>query len=113
MPDRPLEDEVDLSPEERQESWHQDNLWELSSSDALWGYALRMHGEFQQLDKKLGNNPVVTRCLKMGIYDWDLHMAAPVSPYRHAATLATCLLGRIMEMEQKVCFVQEISLTIC
>ena len=42
MPDRLLEDKVDLPPEERQESWHRDNLWELSSSDALWGYALRM-----------------------------------------------------------------------
>ena len=40
MPDQLLEDEVDLSPEECQESWRRDNLWELSSSDALWGYAL-------------------------------------------------------------------------
>ena len=38
MPDRLLENEVDLSPEERQESWRRDTLWELSSSDALhWG----------------------------------------------------------------------------
>ena len=82
--------------------WHCDNLWELSSSDTLWGYTLRMHGEFQQLNKKLINDPVVSRCLKMGIYDWDLHMAAPVSPYCHVATLAIRLLGRIMEMEQNV-----------
>ena len=47
MPDRLLEDEVDLLPEERQESWRHDTLWELSSSDALWGYPLRMHGELQ------------------------------------------------------------------
>ena len=80
MPDRLLEDEVDLSPEGRQESWRRDNLWELSSSDALWGYALRMHGEFQRLDKKLVNDPVMTQCLKMGIYDQDLHKAAPLSP---------------------------------
>ena len=93
--------------------WRHDNLWELSSSDALWGYTLWMHGEFQRLDKKLINNPVVTRCLKMGIYDRDLHKAAPVSPYRHAMTLAIHLLERIMEMEQKVRFAQEISLTIC
>ena len=58
MPDQLLEDEVDLSPEERQESWRCDNLWELSSSDALWGYATRMHGEFQRLDKKLINDLV-------------------------------------------------------
>ena len=111
MPDRLLEDEVDLSPEECQESWRRDNLWELSSSDALWGYALRMHSKFQRLDKKLVNNPVVSRCLKMGIYDRDMHKAAPVSPYRHAETLTICLLGRIMEMEQKVRFAQEVSLT--
>ena len=61
-----------------------------------------MHGEFQQLDKKLINDPVVSCCLKMGIYDWDMNKAAPVSPYRHAVTLAIRLLGRIMEMEQKV-----------
>ena len=102
MPDRLLEDEVDLSPEESQESWHCDNVWELSSSDTLWGYPLRMHGEFQQLDKKLINDPVVLWCLKMGIYDRDMHKAAPVPPYHHAATLAIHLLGRIMEMEQKV-----------
>ena len=60
MPDQLLEDKVDLSPEERQESWRRDNLWELSSSDALWGYALWMHGELQQFDKKLINDPVVT-----------------------------------------------------
>ena len=102
MPDRLLEDEVDLSPEERQESWHRDNLWELSSSDTLRGYALRMHSKLQRLNKKLINNLVMSRCLKMGIYDRDMHKAAPVSPYRHAATLAIRLLGRIMEMEQKV-----------
>ena len=48
------------------------------------------------------NNPVVSQCLKMGIYDQDMHKPAPVSPYRHAVTLAICLLGRIVEMEQKV-----------
>ena len=47
-------------------------VWELSSSDALWGYALRIHSEFQRLDKKLINDPVVSRCLKMGIHDWDM-----------------------------------------
>ena len=47
MPDRRLEDEVDLSSEERQESWRRDTLWELNSSDTLWGYALQMHGELQ------------------------------------------------------------------
>ena len=93
-----------IPPEERQESWCCDNLWELSSSDALWGYAIRMHGEFQRLNKKLINNPVVLWCLKMGIYDQDMNKATPVSPYRHAATLAIDLLGRIMEMEQKVRF---------
>ena len=113
MPDRLLEDEVDLLPEERQESWRRDNLRELSSSDALWGYALRMHGKSQRLNKKLVSDPVVTRCLKIGIYDRDLHKVTPVSLYRHAATLAIRLLGRIMEMEQKVRFTQEISLTIC
>ena len=113
MPDRLLEDEVDLSPEERQESWRRDNLWELSSSDALWGYTLRMHGKLQRLDKKLVNDPVVTRCLKMGIYDRDLHKATPLSPYRHTATLAIRLLGRIVEMEQKVRFAQEVSLITC
>ena len=102
MPDQLLEDEVHLLPEECQESWCRDNLWELSSSDALWGYALRMHGKFQRLDKKLIDDPVVSRCLKMGIYDRDMHKAAPVSPYRHAVTLAICLLWRIMEMEQKI-----------
>ena len=60
MPDRLLEDEVNLLPEECQESWRRDNLWELSSSDALWGYALTMHGEFQRPDKKLINDPVVS-----------------------------------------------------
>ena len=93
MPDRLLEDEVNLSLEECQESWCRDNLWELSSSDALWGCALRMHGEFQRLDKKLVNDPVVLQCLKMGIYNRDLHKAAPMSPYRHAATLAIRLLA--------------------
>ena len=111
MPDRLLEDEVELSPEERQESWCRDNLWELNSSNALWGYALRMHGELQRFDKKLINDPVVTRCLKMGIYDRDLKKAAPLSPYCHAATLAIRLLGRIVEMEEKVGFAQEVSLT--
>ena len=105
MPDRLLEDEVDLSPEERQESWCQDNLWELNSSDALWGYALRMHGELQRFNK--------TRCLKMGIYNRDLNKAAPLSPYRHAATLAIRLLRRIVEMEEKARFAQEVSLTTC
>ena len=38
----------------------------------------------------------------MGIYDRDMHKAAPVSPYHHTATIAIRLLGRIMEMEQKV-----------
>ena len=113
MPDRLLEDEIDLSPEERRELWCRDNLWELSSSDTLWDYALRMHGELQRLDKKLINDPVVTRCLKMGIYDQDLNKAAPLSPYHHAATLAIHLLGRIVEMEQKVRFAQEVSLTTC
>ena len=113
IPDRLLEDEVNLSLEERQESWRRDNLWELSSSDALWGYALQMHGELQRFDKKLINDPVVMRCLKIGIYDWDLNKAAPLSPYRHAATLAIRLLGRIVEMEQKVRFAQEVSLTTC
>ena len=111
--DRLLEDEVDLSPEECQESWRHDTLWELNSSDTLWGYALRMHGELQRFDKKLINDPVVTRCLKMGIYDGDLNKAAPLSPYRHAATLAIRLLGRIVEMEEKVGFAQEVSLTTC
>ena len=113
MPDRLLEDEVDLSPEECQESWRRDNLWELNSSDALWGYALRMHCKLQRLDKKLINDPVVTRCLKMGIYDQDLNKAAPLSPYLHAATLAIRLLGRIVEMEEKAGFAQEVSLTTC
>ena len=63
MPDRLLEDEVDLSPEEHQESWRHDNFWELSSSDTLWGYALRTHGKFQRLNKKLVNNLVVSQCL--------------------------------------------------
>ena len=94
MPDRLLEDEVDLSLE-RHESWRRDTLWELNSSDTLWGYALRMHGELQRFNKKLINDPVVTCCLKMGIYDRDLNKAAPLSPYLHAATLAIRLLGRI------------------
>ena len=72
-----------------------------------------MHGELQRLDKKLVDDPVVTRCLKMGIYDRDLNKAAPSSRYRHAATLAICLLGRIVEMEEKVHFTQEVSLTTC
>ena len=110
MPDRLLEDEVDLSPEERQESWRRDTLWELNSSDTLWGYALRMHGKLQRFDKKLINDPVVTCCLKMGIYDWDLNKATPLSPYRHVATLAIRLLGRIVEMEEKVGFAQKVSL---
>ena len=73
------------------------------------GYAVRMHSELQCLDKKLLNDPVVSRCLKMGMYDWDMNKATPVSPYRHAATLAMCLLGRIMEMKQKVSFTQQVS----
>ena len=55
----------------------------------------------------------MTRCLKMGIYDRDLNKATSLSPYRHAATLAIRLLGRIVEMEQKVRFAQEVSLTTC
>ena len=70
-----------------------------------------MHGELQRFDKKLINDPVVTRCLKMGIYDRDLNKVAPLSPYRHAATLAIRLLGRIVELEEKVRFAQEVSLT--
>ena len=61
-----------------------------------------MHSKFQQLNKKLINDPVVSHCLNMGIYDRDMNKAAPVSPYCHAVTLAIHLLGRIMEMEQKV-----------
>ena len=74
--------------------------------DALWAHAICVSEEVQVMDLGKLNDVVLCHLLVMGAWDWDakdggeLHQLTKVM--RHATTMASCLLPRILEGETKV-----------
>lgn len=93
--------EEEWSEEQKEIRWRQDALYELVSSDALWGFAIRAHSELQRLDRVELDDPVLFRTLQIGVYDGE-HKSA-TSAMRVAVISALRLLAQIRQVSAKVC----------
>ena len=97
--------EENWAPEARIHRWKNNQLEELHNDDALWGFMIWALEEFRLMDHTKLRDPVMSRLLQMGIYDWRgedhrLHQSTPAM--HHATPMATQLLARTMTLEDQV-----------
>ena len=85
--------------------WRNDSLLDVYDDDALWGFMIRASEELPQFTGARVRDPVLSRLLRMGVYDWtgeNVRTVASTQAMRHSTAMATRLLARLLEVEEKV-----------
>ena len=87
-----------------QEAWHNRVMPELQNDDAIHAYQIRMSEELWILDLARVNDPVLKRLLDMGCFDWKSpnSVSGPGNGIAYSAVVASRLLPRLLEVEDKV-----------
>jgi len=87
-----------------QAAWHNRVMPKLLNDDAIHAYRIRMSEELRMLDLAHVNDPVLKRLLDMGCFDWKSpnSVSGPGNGIAYSAVVASRLLPRLLEVEDKV-----------
>ena len=96
--------EEGLSQELKDLNWKRETLVEWNLDDVLWLYSIRNSEVLRLWDSDAIHDPVLYRLFHMGIYDWseaDCKGPELTHAMRHATSLASCLLDRILSESKR------------
>ena len=93
-----------LSQEFKDMEWKHETLVKWNLDDVLWLYSIRNSEVLCLWDSDAIRDPVLYRLFYMGIFDWsEADRKGPESTraMRHAMSLVSCLLDRIMSKSKR------------
>jgi len=87
-----------------QEAWHNRVMPDLLNDDVIHAYRIRMSEELRTMDLARVNDPVLKRLLDMGCFNWKSpnSVSGPRNGITYSAVVASRLLPRLLEVEDKV-----------
>ena len=96
--------EEGLPQELKDLNWKRETLVEWNLDDVLWLYSIRNSEVLRLWESDAVNDPVLYQLFHMGIFDWsEADRKGPESTraMRHATSMASCLLDRILSESKR------------